>query len=114
WFGASEALFGTTLGKYLCGLRVATIEGRPPGPVASFARSILYNLGLLVMPPIAISLYSAARYHSAVASGEFLPTARIMSALWLVSFVTMGRRNGWAAIHDLLTNPRVVALPRAE
>jgi uncharacterized RDD family membrane protein YckC len=114
WFAVSEAIFGTTLGKYLCGLRVAALNGQPPGWAAAVARSVIYNLGLFVMPLVAMSLYTAERYHAAVAAGEMLPTDLIMFVLWLALFVTMRRRNGWATIHDLITGTRVVAAPRAE
>jgi hypothetical protein len=110
WFAVSEAVFGESLGKLLCGLRVATVNGQPPCALAALGRSLLYNLGLLVMPPVAIAAYSAERYHAAVASGELLPTDLIMFGLWLALFITMRRRNGWAAIHDLLTGTRVVAV----
>jgi hypothetical protein len=35
-----------------------------------------------------------------------------MFGLWVVLFVTIRRRNGWATVHDFLTGTRVVAAPR--
>jgi uncharacterized RDD family membrane protein YckC len=42
-------LLGTTIGKRLCGIRVARLDGRPVGPVWSLARSVLL---LLVVPAL--------------------------------------------------------------
>lgn len=50
-FGAEvwvlTALTGTTLGKRVCGLRVARLDGRPVGPLWSLVRTVL----LLVVVP---------------------------------------------------------------
>ncbi|MCP9954784.1 RDD family protein [Actinomadura madurae] len=43
------AFLGTTIGKRLCGIRVARLDGRPVGPVRALVRTLLL---LLVVPAL--------------------------------------------------------------
>lgn len=93
-----EGLWGAALGKTLCGLRVVGPNRRAPG----LPRALLRTL-----------VFMAARWCSIIAM--FMGMSSILAVISVVAlpllFVTMRRRNGFAAIHDLLTRTRVVMRP---
>ncbi len=108
WFGVPEGLWGRSLGKLLCGLRVVAVNGHPISiPVAS-ARAAIFCANAIITPLVMALIYSEDYYRKAVQSGEWLHTDWLWFFLVVVLFITMRRSNGYAAVHDLLTGTRVV------
>lgn len=121
WFALPEGIWGRSFGKLLCGLRVTCANGQPIGFGHSLARALIFSLNTIVTPLVTALLYSAEHYRNASQAGEWLPSDWLWFLLFLPLFVTMRRRNGYAAIHDLATGTRVVeenavpqVAPRAE
>ncbi len=108
YFSILEGLWGASLGKRLCGLRVARTAA--PGPVDS-GRAITRAV-----------IYTAASHASAVVlllldrAEPPGPLAGAQLAGWLLSYLLLAvffsparRSNGFASLYDLLTGTRVVA-----
>jgi uncharacterized RDD family membrane protein YckC len=58
----AEALFARTVGKALLGLRVASLDGSPPGAVAAFARNALRLIDVTMLGlPLLLVLLSPLR-----------------------------------------------------
>jgi uncharacterized RDD family membrane protein YckC len=91
YYGVLEGIWGASLGKRTFGLRVARVDGRPPGMLRAVARVMIYASGSLIL------LLTSSRWVAFAFGWSFL-------LLW----VTARRHNGFAAIHDLLTGTRVV------
>jgi hypothetical protein len=103
--GVPEGIFGTTLGKWLVGIRVTGPDGRVPGLARGVARVAVFQtinfLGLLA---------------------QLVPQNVTLRA-WLVFVATFGlrgllvttvrRANGWTMLQDFLTGTRVWR-PRVE
>ena len=101
-----EGVWGASLGKRLFGLRVATAQRAAPSFVRVACRTIVYA----VMPSLPSALLLATGVVSAVTINN--TRSAIGLAMMAVLFSTMRRRNGWAALHDLLTGTRVVERAR--
>lgn len=94
-----QGLWGATIGQALVGLRVVRGDRGAPGlPRAAGRYLILYLPGLVMMLlPVA-----GATFNTRVWVAYALPLYRLLLC------VTIRRRNGYAAVHDLLTGTRVV------
>lgn len=108
YFAICEGVWATTIGKRLFGLRVVSEKGNVTLR-QGFARSLIFQapqLPLLVAAFV-FGIDRLGEYLGAHPSLAFLagmgPT--VLSALL---FATMHRKNGLAAVHDLLTGTRVV------
>ena len=108
-----EGLWGAGLGKAMCGLRVTRCGGGAPGLGRALARGAILVLAEYGTDAVTWLLRSGAEYREAVIAARFLPEEFAMMALSILLLSTMRRRNGWAAIHDLLTGTRVVNAPVA-
>jgi uncharacterized RDD family membrane protein YckC len=97
-----EGVWGASLGKRLFRLKVATAHGSTP----SFARIAVRTSIYIVVPNLPIALLFA----TGLVSTDALNTVRSGVGLLVaaVLFSTIRRRNGWAAVHDLLSGTRVV------
>ncbi len=92
-----EKRWSTTPGKYLLRMRVVTTEGNQISWRQSVIRSGLFSLSSI--PEIALAF-------TRIESG---PLQQVISLAVLAAlFVTMRRRNGYAAIHGVLSGTRVV------
>ena len=101
-----EGVWGASLGKRLFALRVATAQGAAPSFVRVACRTIVYS----VIPSLPVALLFATGAVSAATINN--TRSAIGLAMMAVLFSTMRRRNGWAALHDLLTGTRVVERAR--
>ena len=107
YFAVMEGFWGFTLGKLLCRLRVVGRDNSPPGFWRALGRALIY----VVLPPLPywIAFAGDARaYLNQPQAVQYLMSSTFVIAL-LVLFCTARRRNGFAAIHDLLTRTRVIA-----
>jgi uncharacterized RDD family membrane protein YckC len=70
----SEALFGRTIGKVLCGLRVVGLDGKRPTPGALLTRNLLRVIDVLMgFLPLVLVLYSPLRQRAGdVAAGTMV------------------------------------------
>ena len=109
YFAVQEGIWGTTFGKMLCGLRVARVNGEPIGARAALLRSFVFNNAIIIAPLYALAAYSVVRYRDSVANVDLLFSDFLLGILSFGLFVTMRRRNGFAAIHDLVSGSRVVS-----
>jgi uncharacterized RDD family membrane protein YckC len=100
---AFEWRLGGTPGKLLLGLRIADESGRRIGLRAAALRNMIYQA--LASTSVFGPLFPAGPIRT-------LLDSTIMSlVLQVVLFGTMNRRNGYRAVHDLLSGSRVVTLP---
>jgi eukaryotic-like serine/threonine-protein kinase len=106
YFAIFEGLWGTTVGKSVCRLRVIDSRREPPGLWRSVLRTSVYYLPYLL--PFWI--------HFAIDAVRHTDTYDEMN-LWLLGgalaaqyslFVTVRRGNGYAAIYELASGTRVV------
>jgi uncharacterized RDD family membrane protein YckC len=106
-----EARWGAGLGKALCGLRVVKLNGDVPGLQRSLSRwAIFAAISYLHVPLILLNSTGAESLQRWIENG-FLWEELIPFLLFPLLFVTMRRRNGFAAVQDLLTGTRVVISP---
>lgn len=119
YFALMEWRWGATPGKFLCGLRVRRAGGDLPG----FGMAALRAVVFLMLPklPGVVTGFMHASSASQVdvqieVSGEILASA--LEMLWILVFLalfsTMRRRNGYAALQDLVSRTRVVMAREAE
>jgi uncharacterized RDD family membrane protein YckC len=104
YYALFESRVGATPGKLICQLRVVEWSKNPPTFWRAAVRALIY----IVIP----MLPSWSFYASKPSLGNSLPQAMVglsYYALIAVLFSTARRRNGFAAIHDLLTGIRVVS-----
>jgi uncharacterized RDD family membrane protein YckC len=107
YYALFEGLWGATAGKALCRLRVVGPDRNPPG----FARALLRAL-VYVVPPFAPSWAAFGVNPTAYMSASLLTQMLLGSSMYGIMallFVTARRRNGFAAVQDLLTKTRVVS-----
>ena len=107
YYGLFEGLWGAAAGKALCRLRVVGPDRNPPG----FARACLRAL-VFVLPPFVPYWAAFAANPRAYLSTPQLTQTLIGLSCYVVMallFITARRRNGFAAVQDLLTGTRVVS-----
>ena len=101
--GILEGIWGATLGEAAVGLRVARLNRSAPGIPRALGRYML-----LAWPSLLSYLFFQYDPHEK----ESLWLAFAMLGVWclfmLAMFSTVRRRNGFAAVHDLLTGTRVI------
>jgi hypothetical protein len=104
YFGVAEGLWGASVGKLTCRLRVVNFPQGSPGVLRSCWRvGILCFFGL----PISLSVWFQLRQAPA-SDSKWQLIESLELIVFMFPFVTARRRNGLAAIHDLLTSTRVV------
>ncbi|MDB6079287.1 MAG: pknH 2 [Akkermansiaceae bacterium] len=109
YFTVCEGYWGTTPGKVFCGLRVARKTGGYPGMGRALVRSLTFHAHWIIPAVI------ASQWHTRLADGSVTsPGDYLSSLLFIVLFVTMRRKTGYAMLQDLVSGTRVVALPAEE
>ncbi|MHC4180426.1 MAG: protein kinase domain-containing protein, partial [Planctomycetota bacterium] len=107
-FGVLEGIWGASLGKMICGLRIAD-----PKRDAVGVPKALFRAGVYVMFPQCVNLAYAGLIAAGATSGLPAPWAPVLQYSWcvlmLLMFSTVRRRNGYAGFQDLLSNTRVVS-----
>jgi len=108
YWGVLEGVWGASVGKALLGLRVARVNRGTPGIPRAMARQFILGW------PGLLSIFFFNDYFN-----NYDPMSRttqmwsfvhlgIGVAYLLAMFVTARRANGFAAVHDLLTDTRVI------
>jgi hypothetical protein len=110
YFAVLEGWRGASLGKTLCRLRLAGPDRNPPGVARALARAMIF----LLLPPLPYWIAFGINPYAAMAhGGQF--AMYLISLLYYVLlallFCTARRRNGFAALQDLLTGTRVIRKP---
>jgi eukaryotic-like serine/threonine-protein kinase len=109
YYALLEGRWGMTLGKLVCGLKVVAQDNNPPG----FFRALLRCLFYIVVPELPYWLFYAADpkgFKDATTTFQFFMDSS-MYFLTALLFCTARRRNGLAAVHDLITETRVISRP---
>ena len=107
YYGVFEGLWGAAAGKALCRLRVVGPDRNPPGFVRACLRALIY-----VLPPFVPYWVAFGANPKAYMSTSQWTQMLIGCSCYVVMallFVTARRRNGFAAVQDLLTRTRVIS-----
>jgi eukaryotic-like serine/threonine-protein kinase len=107
YFAVCEGLWGAAAGKALCRLRVAGPARNPPGFLWAWVRSLVF-----VLPPyLPFWLSFGANPKAFLSASQWTQTVLGFSIYVVMGllFVTARRRNGFAAVQDLLSGTRVVS-----
>jgi eukaryotic-like serine/threonine-protein kinase len=107
YYALFEGLWGAAAGKALCRLRVVGPDRNPPGFARAWLRALVY-----ILPPFAPYWLTIGTNPKAYMSASQLTQMFLGLSIYMVMallFVTARRRNGFAAVQDLLTRTRVVS-----
>ncbi|MFN0077324.1 MAG: protein kinase domain-containing protein [Prosthecobacter sp.] len=109
YWGMLEGVWGASVGKVLVGLRVARLNRSAPGIPRAMARRFILSWTTLasyvVFSGSYFKTYDAMSHETQMQSFGFIAFG---AAYVLCMFVTARRKNGFAAVHDLLTGTRVI------
>jgi eukaryotic-like serine/threonine-protein kinase len=106
YFTLLEGIWGITLGKLVCGLRVVGAANNPPGVWRTLPRPLLCVLA----PALPACLYMTILHKVFLGHPVFQNLMGLSYYVLLaLVFSTARRRNGFAALHDLVTKTRVVS-----
>ena len=109
YYGITEGLWGASLGKAACRLRVVGPGRSVPGVPKALLRAVAYTL-LPVLPMWAYLRFDPERLMTIARSGyswDMLVCHSYFPLLALM-FATARRRNGFAGLHDLASGTRVI------
>jgi uncharacterized RDD family membrane protein YckC len=112
YFGITEGLWGAGLGKLLCGLQVVRPGRGAPGFGLAATRALILSASEIVSYTCQAILMDPATVRARVASDQWL-ISDFTWILFVLLFVTMRKRNGFAAVHDLATGTRVIVKARS-
>jgi len=108
YWALSEGLWGASLGKAVCRLRVVGPDRNVPGVPRALLRAAIFML----LPVLPTWIYMAfdPRNVSTLASSPMASMALSFSqfALMALLFATVRRRNGFAGLHDLASGTRII------
>jgi hypothetical protein len=114
YYGVAEGLWGAALGKAALGLRVVGRDQQRPGIARAMARTVIYLIPYCLPYFLLMAFASKESIAQAQAENHWIITDYIWPITWAMLFLTMRRRNGYAALHDLLTHTRVVIRPKIQ
>ncbi|HXP59794.1 MAG TPA: RDD family protein, partial [Dongiaceae bacterium] len=106
YYAVLEGRWGVTLGKLAFGLRVVGPDNSPPGFLRALPRPLLYAVAPAL--PYWLVWINAKAYLTASTTFQICMGFSFYLLLALL-FSTARRRNGFAAVHDLLTKTRVIS-----
>jgi len=109
YFGITEGLWGASLGKAACRLRVVGPGRSVPGVPKAVLRAVVYTL-LPVLPMWAYLRFDPERLMAIARGGFSVDTLVCYSCFPVLAlmFATARRRNGFAGLHDLASGTRVI------
>ena len=107
YYALFEGLWGAAAGKALCRLRVVGPDRNPPGFARAWLRALVY-----IAPPF-VPYWAAFGMNPKAYMSSSLLTQMLLGCsiygIMALLFVTARRRNGFAAVQDLLTRTWVVS-----
>jgi eukaryotic-like serine/threonine-protein kinase len=112
YFGITEGLWGAGLGKLLCGLRVVRPGHGAPGIARATARVAILTSTEVIGYAIQFLITDAQTFRNRLADDKWM-VSDVVWIFFVLFFVTMRRRNGFAAVHDLVTGTRVIVKTRS-
>ena len=110
----SEGLWGAGVGKILCSLRVVGRDGQAPGFARALVRVLVYMVPFTLPPFVLMAVMSRDDIRAVLERGGTLFTDWVWIPLTVAWFITMRARNGYAALHDLVTGTRVIVRPKTQ
>jgi uncharacterized RDD family membrane protein YckC len=111
YYAIPEGLWGASIGKALCGLRVVGPNRGRPGLGRALVRSLVFRTTWSIPLFATLLLYSGAEYLARVNDVHWNPEDWFWFPLLGLLFCTMRRRNGFAGLHDLASGTRVISRP---
>lgn len=108
YWGVLEGVWGASAGKALLGLRVARVNRGTPGIPRAMARQFILGWLALVNAVFFDDYFNKYDPMSRTTQMWSFVYLGIGVAYLLAMFVTARRANGFAAVHDLLTDTRVI------
>ncbi len=106
YYAVLEGRWGLTVGKLACGLRVTGPDRNAPGFRRAFLSALIYVL-VPVLPSTVMYWWNPQAYLSKSTVFQVVMGFSFYLLLGLL-FSTARRKNGFAAVHDLVTKTRVV------
>jgi eukaryotic-like serine/threonine-protein kinase len=107
YYALLEGLWGASVGKAVCRLRLVGPDRNPPGVPKALVRALVFVL----LPPLPYWIafgFSPNAILAISTSPAGFGLSLAYYVLLALLFVTMRSRNGFAAVHDLLTGTRVI------
>ena len=107
YYAVFEGLWGAAAGKALCRLRVVGPDRNPPGFARACLRALIY-----VWPPFLpywVAFGTNPKAYLSTPQWTQMLVGLFCYVVIALLFVTARRRNGFAAVQDLLTRTRVVS-----
>lgn len=107
YYAVMEGVWGRTLGKMICHLRVVGSDHGAPGVGRALGRALLY----VILPPLPYWIAFQGDTRAYLNQPQLVQMFMSFTFLLVLGilFITARRRNGFAAIQDLLTRTRVIA-----
>jgi eukaryotic-like serine/threonine-protein kinase len=109
YYSVSESRWGATAGKFICRLRVVGPGNNPPSFCRAMGRAVIY-----LVPPILpfwVIFGPDPKAFLRMSDAGQLLISMAQYVVMAILFSTARRRNGFAAIHDLITSTRVWLRP---
>ncbi|MCY2960550.1 MAG: protein kinase [Planctomycetota bacterium] len=101
YFALSEGFFSATIGKWLLGLRIASVGRGPSLWVRAIPRAFLYEIvAILLLIPMHVLPGNAVEYA--------LFTPLVFGGTFLFRLCSMRKHNGWRGPYELWTGTRVI------
>jgi hypothetical protein len=107
YYALFEGIWGAAFGKWLCRLRLVGLNRSAPGFARAFLRALIYG-GAPMLPFWLCYGFNARAYLAAPATSRFVMGLSPYVVMALL-FCLARRRNGFAAVQDLVTKTRVVS-----
>jgi eukaryotic-like serine/threonine-protein kinase len=107
YYAVLEGLWGAAAGKALCRLRVVGPDRNPPGFARACLRALIY-----VLPPFLpywLAFGTNPKAYLTMSQWTQMLIGASCYVIMALLFVTARRRNGFAAVQDLVTGTRVVS-----
>jgi hypothetical protein len=107
YYGVFEGVWGAAVGKSICRLRVAGTDRNPPGFVRAWVRALTFVV--LPMVPYWLAFGANHKGYPGLSAFRQMLMGLAMYGVMALLFATARRRNGFAAVQDLLTGTRVIS-----
>jgi len=114
YYALGEGLWGASVGKALCGLRVVGPNRSAPGVARAFCRVLVFSAPAVLGVLSALIIHTPASYVALEQSTGLTAYLPVWFLTFVALWVTIRRRNGFAALQDFLTRTRVVSRQAAQ